>query len=167
MSVGVAGWQLVLYVQYSNIVGYIYVSSNRMHAGDIILRSTYYTSRFPDKKVGWRPDFTPSRPLHNQYTSFSVRSALTAVRQGPRLPSTHGLIGRRELFTTHGLQLLSTLTPQPISVFVLQSSNGWTGVLNRPHLHFNWSTPLPRSRPDLIPFGTLLPLSRCTSMGLG
>ena len=61
-------------------------------------------------------------------------------------------------------------SPHPgTDIFVCDLSgwNGRNGVLNRPHLHFNWSTPLTSSHPDRVSFGTLLPLSTGTPTGLG
>ena len=40
------------------------------------------------KDVGCRSNFDPSRPLYTQDTSFSVKSSLTAVRQGAKVPSS-------------------------------------------------------------------------------
>ena len=40
------------------------------------------------KDVGCRSNFDPSRPLYAQDTSFSVKSSLTAVRQGAKVPSS-------------------------------------------------------------------------------
>ena len=40
------------------------------------------------KDVGCRSNFDPSRPLYTQDTSFSVKSSLTAVRQGVQTLST-------------------------------------------------------------------------------
>ena len=40
------------------------------------------------KDVGCRSNFDPSRPLYTQDTSFSVKSSLTAVRQGTKVPSS-------------------------------------------------------------------------------
>ena len=40
------------------------------------------------KGVGCRSNFDPSRLLYTQDTSFSVKSSLTAVRQGAKVPSS-------------------------------------------------------------------------------
>ena len=40
------------------------------------------------KDVGCRSNFDPSRPLYTLDTSFSVKSCLTAVRQGAKVPSS-------------------------------------------------------------------------------
>ena len=40
------------------------------------------------KDVGCRSNFDPSRPLYTQDTSFSVKSSLTVVRQGAKVPSS-------------------------------------------------------------------------------
>ena len=46
------------------------------------------TCVFYSKDVGCRSNFDPSRPLYTQDTSFSVKSSLTAVRQGAKVPSS-------------------------------------------------------------------------------
>ena len=43
---------------------------------------------YASKDVGCRSNFDPSRPLHAQDTSFSVKSFLTAVCQGVQTLST-------------------------------------------------------------------------------
>ena len=46
------------------------------------------------KDVGCRSNFDPSRPLYTQDTSFSVKSSLTAVRQGAKVPSSDNFVIR-------------------------------------------------------------------------
>ena len=49
---------------------------------------SYRPMTTPSKDVGCRSNFDPSRPLYTQDTSFSVKSSLTAVRQGAKVPSS-------------------------------------------------------------------------------
>ena len=56
--------------------------------------------RIYTKDVGCRSNFDPSRPLYTQDTSFSVKSSLTAVREGAKVPSS-------DIFDLHGKQLHS------------------------------------------------------------
>ena len=50
--------------------------------------SSYSVLTQQTKDVGCRSNFDPSRPLYTQDTSFSVKSSLTAVRQGAKVPSS-------------------------------------------------------------------------------
>ena len=65
------------------------------------------------------------------------------------------------LVVIHNLWTVRTL------LCILYAGNGRNGVLKVPYLHFYWSTHLPASRSDRIPFRALLPLSRYTTSGLG
>ena len=59
-------------------------------------KGSRYAWRYPlkecspvvSKDVGCRSNFDPSRPLYTQDTSFGVKSSLTAVRQGAKVPSS-------------------------------------------------------------------------------
>ena len=55
------------------------------------------------KDVGSRSKFDPSRPLDTQDTSLSVKSSLTAVRQGAKVPSSEAKVPSSDIFALCGV----------------------------------------------------------------
>ena len=93
----------------------------------------------------------------------TVPLGVAAAETGLAGPSQNGTAPIYNLWTAE----LKTHATAYYYVFVFWGWNDRNGVPNRPHLRLNWSTPLLSSRPDRIPFATVLPRTRCRRLGLG